>query len=222
MLKNTIASIAPSLANLFNLSLNSTTLPTSWKKSCIVPIPKNQDLSNPSNYRPVSLLPIVRKILERHVYMLVMKHLQINHPLSAFQWGFLEGRSTVTALLHITDQWFQALETGNDICTVFFDFRKAFDSVPHSPLMTKLSSLELPLNIYYWINNYLSNRSQAVVVNGSQSLEAPVLSGVPQGSVLLYCSSFTLMIYQSTYAVTVQRLIYLLTIFSSIKLLQTL
>ena len=182
MLKNTAASIAPSLENLFNLSLNSTTLPTSWKKSCIVPIPNNQDLSNPSNYRPVSLLPIVSKILEHRVYMLVMKHLQINHPLSAFQWRFLEGRST--ALLHITDQWFQALETGNDICTVFFDFRKAFDSVPHSPLMTKLSSLELPLKIYHWINNYLSNRSQAVVVNGSQSLEAPVLSGVPQGSVL--------------------------------------
>ena len=60
-----------------------------------------------------------------------------NQPLSAFQWGFLEGRSTVTALLHLTDQWLQALEVGHDVCAVFFNFRKAFDSVPHLTLDEK-------------------------------------------------------------------------------------
>ena len=145
----------------------------------MVPIPKNQKLSDPSNYRPVSLLPILSKILERHVFMLIMDHLQRNRPLSAFQWGFLEGRSTVTALLHLTDQWLQALEVGHDVCAVFSDFRKAFDSVPHLPLMKKLHSLGLHEILICWLNNYLAGRSQVVVVNGSESSEAAVLSGVP-------------------------------------------
>ena len=184
MLKNTAYSIAPSLTKLFNLSLTTGILPLAWKKSSVVPIPKNQKLSDPSNYRPVSLLPILSKILERHVFMLIMDHLQRNRSLSAFQWGFLEGRSTVTALLHLTDQWLQALDVGHDVCAVFFDFRKAFDSVPHLPLMKKLHSLGFHEILICWLNNYLAGRSQVVVVNGSESSEAAVLSGVPQGSVL--------------------------------------
>ena len=70
------------------------------------------------------------------------------------------------------------------ICAIFFDFQKAFDSVPHSPLMAKLHSLGLNEYILRWLNNYLSNRVQSVVVNGSESAPAEVLSGVPQGSVL--------------------------------------
>ena len=126
------------------MSLATGNLPSVWKRASIVQIPKSQHHSSPSNYRPISLLPIISKTLERHVYALIMRHLQENHPLSAFQWGFLEGRSTVSALLHITNQWFQALEAGNDICAVFFDFKKAFDSVPHMPLMTKIHRLDLP------------------------------------------------------------------------------
>ena len=98
--------------------------------------------------------------------------------------GFLEGRSTVTSLLHITDQWLKVLEDGHDICAVFFDFRKAFDSVPHLPLLTKIHSLGLHANLVTWLNNYLTKRTQAVAVNGSESSTVPVLSGVPQGSVL--------------------------------------
>ena len=184
MLKATACSIAPSLTKLFNLSLQSGTIPSVWKKSLVVPIPKNSDMKNPSNYRPISLLPIVSKVLERHVYNIIMNHLVHHNPLTANQWGFLEGRSTVTSLLHITDQWLKELENGLDICAVFFDFRKAFDSVPHLPLMSKISSLGLDANINTWLNNYLAKRTQAVVVNGSESSTIPVLSGVPQGSVL--------------------------------------
>jgi hypothetical protein len=86
----------------------------------VVSIPKNQNVSDPSNYRPISLLPVLSKILECHVFMLIMDHLQRNQPLSAFQWGFLEGRSTVTALLHLTDQWLQALigDRSQRVCSV--------------------------------------------------------------------------------------------------------
>ena len=79
MLKSTAFSIAPSLTKLFNQSLSTGILPLPWKKSLVVPIPKNQELSNPYNYRPISLPPIVSKILERHI-----GHLQHNHPLSTF------------------------------------------------------------------------------------------------------------------------------------------
>ena len=137
MLKGTAFSIAPSLTNLFNLSLSTGILPSVWKKSMVIPISKNQELSNPCNCHPISLLPIVSKILERHIYNLIMDHLRHYHLLSVSQWGFLEGRSTVTALLHVTHQWLQALEDGRDVCTVFFDFRKTFDSVPHVLLMKK-------------------------------------------------------------------------------------
>ena len=91
MLKSTAFSIAPSLTKLFNQSISSGILPLSWKKSLVVPIPKNKELSNPSNYRPISLLPIVSKVLERHIHILIIDHLQHSHPLSAFQWGFLAG-----------------------------------------------------------------------------------------------------------------------------------
>ena len=77
----------------------------------------------------------------------------------------------------MSDQWFQALEDGHDICAVFFNFRKAFDSVPHEPLMAKIYSLNLDERINVWINNYLANRRQVVVVNGAESSDAMVLSG---------------------------------------------
>ena len=185
MLKNTAASITPSLTNyLFNLSLMTGTLPSQWKKSQIVPIPKDNNASSPPNYRPISLLPIISKTLERHVHSLILGHLQTHHPLSAYQWGFLESRSTVAALLYCTNEWLKALESGKEICAVFFDLRKAFDSVPHAPLLAKLNHLGLDRHIINWLHNYLANRTQAVVINGSESYTAPVLSGVPQGSVL--------------------------------------
>ena len=141
-------------------------------------------MKEPTNYRPISLLPIVSKLLERHVYNVIMNHLVHFNPLTMNQWGFLEGRSTVTSLLHVTDHWLKELEGGRDVCAVFFDFRKAFDSVPHQPLMSKICSLGLNGNIVTWLNNYLAKRTQAVVVNGSESRTIPVLSGVPQGSAL--------------------------------------
>jgi len=121
--------------------------------------------------------------VEQHVYSLVMEHLLCHHPyIAACQWGFLKGRSTVIALLHCTNEWLIALEDRKEVCAVFFNFRKAFDSVPHAPLMSKLEVLGLDDHITCWLNNYLANRS--LVVNGSISDPAPVLSGVPQVSVL--------------------------------------
>ena len=94
------------------------------------------------------------------------------------------GKYTVTALLSVTQEWLSALERGQEIGAVFFDYRKAFDSVPHRPLLEKLENIGFNNHILRWITDYLTSRSQTVVVNGESSQSAPVLSGVPQGSVL--------------------------------------
>ena len=105
--------------------------------------------------------------------------------LSYSQWSFCPGRSTLAAALSVIQKWLSALERGQEVCVVFCDYRKAFDSVPHLPLLEKLESLDFN-NIYIqkWVTDCLTIRSQTVVVNGKSSLPAPVFSGVPQGSVL--------------------------------------
>ena len=92
--------------------------------------------------------------------------------------------STVSALLLIVDDWLRLLEEGKEICATFFDYRKAFDSVPHHPLMEKLFSLNMNPFLSRWISDYLTHRKQQVVVEGAASSPLQVLSGVPQGSIL--------------------------------------
>ena len=150
----------------------------------VVPIPKSTDMSVPSNYRPISILPIISKVLEHVVYQYIFQHLCLTWPISSKQWGFLPGRSTTSALLSVTHNWLQQLDLGYDVCTMYFDLRKAFDSVPHCPLLQKLLDIQLNPYIVQWVSSYLTNRSQLVVVEGTSSPVLPVLSGVPQGSVL--------------------------------------
>ena len=185
MLKCTASCIAPSVTKLFNLSIRVGRIPDSWKESMITPIPKSSTKSSdPGNYRPISLTCNICKLLEKHIYGLMYEHLSNQQVLTDSQWGFCSGQSTVTALLSVTQEWLSALERGQEIGAVFFDYRKAFDSVPHRPLLEKLENIGFNNHILRWITDYLTSRSQTVVVNGESSQSAPVLSGVPQGSVL--------------------------------------
>ena len=169
MLRSTAWSIAPSLAALFNLSIASGTFPDDWKHARIVPIFKKGDKTLPSNYRPISILSTVSKVLEKHIHSLVFSFLSENSLISDYQWGFMPRRSTISALCSITHNWLGVLEDGNEICSVFFDLRKAFDSVPHAPLLDKLLSYHLNPCLIAWIHGYLAGRSQTVVVGGEQS-----------------------------------------------------
>ena len=184
MLKSTASVIAPSLKTLFNYSVMNGVVPDEWKNSNIVPIPKSSNRAQASNYRPISLLSILSKILEKHFYNLIFTHVDLFCPLSPNQWGFLPGRSAGSALLTVTDEWHQILEQNAEVGTVFFDLKKAFDSVPHRPLLNKLASMGLDSHILQWLGDYLYNRQQRVIVNGEASDSLPVLSGVPQGSIL--------------------------------------
>lgn len=184
MLRMTAEFIAPSVCKLFNLSLQTGRVPHRWKQSTIVPVPKVSPACTPGSFRPVSLLSVLSKVLECHVHSIVTEHLQTSYPLAESQWGFLPGKSTVTGLLSTTYNWLSTLENGGEIGAVFFDLRKAFDSIPHRVLLEKIGQTGLSSHIITWISDYLTCREQKVVVNGEESQYTPVVSGVPQGSVL--------------------------------------
>ena len=103
MLKSTASSITPSITKLFNLSIKIGKLPAEWKLARVNPILKHGSKSDPSNYRPISLLSIISKLLEKHVQKCLLKHLQEHSPISDNQWGFSKGKSTTGALLTAVD-----------------------------------------------------------------------------------------------------------------------
>ena len=111
--------------------------------------------TTPNDYRPISLLSILSKVLEQHVHHVISNHLCIIHPLSNSQWGFQPGKPTVTALLATVDKWLRMLDEGREIGAVFFDLQKALDSVPHKVLMEKLQqaglTIKLPGSRWWWL-----------------------------------------------------------------------
>ena len=184
MLKATAVTITLVVTKLFNLSLKTGTFPQAAKMSFIMPIPKSMDPTSPSNYRPISLLAILSKVLERHVSSLILEELHLRDHPAFHQWGFRTGHSTGSALTTIINDWLRSMDLGKPVCSVFFDVRKAFDSVPHATLVSKLQSRGLNDFLLRWICDYLRGREQRVVLNGVSSRPRSVLSGVPQGSVL--------------------------------------
>ena len=120
----------------------------------------------------------------KDILALVQEHLLVTTPISDTQWIFMPNRSTTSALIKVVNDWMHALDEGYEICVIFFDVRKAFDSVPHIELLNRLEEIGLPPAIVRWFKNYLTDRVQFVAIEGVQSDTAPVVSGVPQGSVL--------------------------------------
>ena len=146
--------------------------------------PKSNDHSLVENLCPISILSLLGKELERIFYNRLLQEINSRHPISDNQWGFSQGKSTVGALSTVVNNWHQSLEAKMNVCTVFFDLKKAFDSMPHRLLLLKLSSLRIDPYLVQWIASYLCERQQAVCVEGGSSSYLPVLSGVPQGSFL--------------------------------------
>ena len=150
----------------------------------VVPVLKGGNPAHVSNYRPISILPTISKILEKHVKSLCQEHLCDQAPISPRQWGFMSSRSSISALIQVIEDWSRALDQGQEVCIVFFDIKKAFDTVPHVNLLKHLQSLNFNKYLLNWVHSYLLERKQFVGIDGSNSDSLHVLSGVPQGSVL--------------------------------------
>ena len=184
LLMETVDQISIPLARVFNLSLKEGVVPFEWKEANIIPLFKKGSRNKSENYRPVSLTSVICKLLERlikdHMVDFLVKHKLLN----SSQHGFLKARSCLTNMLCFLEEITKWIDVGSPVDIIYLDFQKAFDKVPHQRLLLKLKAHGIGDSITDWIEQWLTDRRQRVVVDGEVSNWKSVLSGVPQGSVL--------------------------------------
>ena len=184
LLLNCAHELAPSLLILFKQSISSGVIDPSLKRAAIVPVFKSGDRTAPSNYRPISLTSVIIKVLERIIRKQIVAFLVSKGYLNPTQHGFREGRSCLSALLNVFDDIMHLMSGGNTVDMVYLDFAKAFDKVDHGVLLHKIKTLGITGKLGVWLYHFLTHRTQFVRLQGGISHASPVLSGVPQGTVL--------------------------------------
>jgi ribonuclease P/MRP protein subunit RPP40 len=176
--------LAKPLAIIFSKLFQEGVVPDIWRRAHVCPVYKKGTKGDPGNYRPVSLTCVLCKVMESLVRDVIVEHLSKHNLIRSSQHGFMAGRSTVTNLLAYMETLTKLLDDGHAVDVLYLDFAKAFDKVPHSRLLAKCRGLGLGGKLLQWIERWLLDRKQRVILNGSFSAWADVLSGVPQGSVL--------------------------------------
>ena len=191
LLKVVASEISPPLGHIFNLSLETGTFPEKLKSSRVVPIFKAGDKTSCDNYRPITLVSSISKILEKIVAERLIFHLTYHNLIYNHQYGFLRGKSTEHNLIHLINNIGSSINEGKYCIGVFLDLKKAFDTVPHNLLLKKLSKLGINDTALNWFKSYLSNRTQKVDINGtlssSKNLDISVLQGTILGPILFLC-----------------------------------
>ena len=172
------------LTALYKSSIELEQIPQDWKDAYISAIFKKGNKRKPNNYRPVSLTCISCKIIESIIRDHIITFMKDKKLFSNTQFGFISGRSTTYQLLIAIDKWTEILDRDGKIDAIYFDFMKAFDTVPHNRLISKLQGHGINNAMCNWITSFLSNRRQRVVINGTHSNWGSVSSGIPQGSIL--------------------------------------
>ena len=184
LLKLIAPAIAPSFAKLLNCSIINGICPAQLKLARITPIHKQGNKLDVDNYRPVSVLPVISKILEKHVCKNHMAYLTKHSLLYKCQSGFRANHSCGTSLIKLTDEWLEAMDNGLFTGVVMIDLRKVFDVVDHELLLKKLQVYGFNTNSLKWFRSYLNGRYQKVGIDGKLSEPRLIHSGVPQGSIL--------------------------------------
>ena len=184
LLKIIGCSVSPVLALLVNQSFQSGIFPDKLKIAKVISIFKKGNPELPSNYRPITLLPIFSKIFEKVMYKRLHRFLEIHKVLYSLQFGFQENHSIDHALVSLTEAVRSTLDNKRLGCGIFIDLQKAFDTVNHRILLSKLEHYGIRGCALEWFRSYLSDRKQYVSVNGSNSNLLSITCGVPQGSVL--------------------------------------
>ncbi len=206
LIKSCGGAIVEPLTHIFNSSLQHSIFPDIWKCARVTPLHKDGAHDNSNNYRPISVLPVLSKMLERLVHNQIYAHVTENDMLNSCQAGFRRGNSTGTCLIEFLNEIYTNMDEGRLTGVLFLDLRKAFDTVDHNIAVCKLSEYNLSPNVLLWFDNYLWGRSQVTKVNGEESEARDVVCGVPQGSILgplifiLYINSLpTVLNYTSPY-----------------------
>ena len=184
LLKDSSHVIADSLTALFNRSLSTNTVPSIWKSGRVTSLFKSGNRCDPNNYRPITILPTISKLLEKIVHVQLYSYLNEHKLITPSQFGFRPKLSTGVALAHFTDNILSNMDSGRFTGAAFLDLSKAFDTVNHESLISKLECLGLDQDSIDWFKSYLSERSQTTSVGDIVSAFAPMSIGVPQGSIL--------------------------------------
>ena len=184
LLKLLLHDISVPISILINLSLESGIFPTLLKTSKVIPIFKKGSPLDVSNYRPISLLSNIEKIFEKVMYSRLISFLDTYNSIFTRQFGFRKSHSTSHVLINIVERIRSKLDKGEFGCGVFVDLQKAFDTVDHEILLSKLNHYGIRGLANQWFRSYLSERSQFVSIGISKSISKSIRHGVPQGSVL--------------------------------------
>lgn len=170
---------------LFNRSLSEGVVPRAFKAALITPIPKCHKPNSPSDYRPISRLPVLSKVLERlFVNKFLMPHLKDRVSSSQYAYIPRSGAGTTSALTLLNDHILRFLDTPGAVRILSTDYSKAFDKINHDIILKAMADFRISKAAVTWVANYLSDRSQRVQIGSALSNWSPVTSGVPQGSVV--------------------------------------
>ena len=184
ILKLSAPVITDTLTYIFNLCLEKNYFPNAFKKAKVIPIYKSGNSTDPSNYRPISIISTLSKPLEKHINKHLLRHFDTNNLLHPNQSGFRHKHSCHTALISLVDNWLTNINDNKFCGAVFVDFKKAFDVISHELLLRKLKLYNVSANTLKLLTSYLTNRHQCVTINTSISTLKPMDHGVPQGSIL--------------------------------------
>ena len=184
VLKECAAELASPFSRLFQLLFSRGSFPDQWKTARVIPIHKRDSKSDPSKYRPISLLSVISKVMESSVHKQLQRYLLRHNLISNKQYGFRPNHSTADLLTVLSQTWNNILDKGGEVYAVALDIKGAFDQVWHNGLCAKLLSKGVTGHLHIWLQNYLQGRSIKVVLSGQSSSPLPINASVPQGSIL--------------------------------------